>query len=189
MSYGVYVAKLKPAPGPPTLGHLYVGSTAHDFEHRLEQHRTGHWTCSKRIASDRFVELRPELFAFVERSFDRLVAYAQERSLAKRLGDAGFYAWCDGVAYWREPTRAHLFDATELAAAAPFVQQHTLSVVASQLRPLSIDEIVRVLRWDRSYSVSDLVRTPSRDVGRFAHAEAKAVRDLVEESLELRAAA
>jgi hypothetical protein len=127
---------------------LYVGSSAHPPEHRLQQHRDGGRTATKMLRDAYFWRLRPELYDDLPFAWDRTDVVELEHDRAARLGLAGFTAWSDGVRHAVPANCVRPYDEGELVAVQEHVNHHVDSVVASARRPLSVDEIVTILRWD-----------------------------------------
>lgn len=162
---------------------VYVGSTAHELDHRLLQHREGGLTATKMLKDGYFWRLRPELYDDLPFAASRPEAERLERERAIRLGRAGFTAWSDGRGYSVPANDLEPFTARELQPVRKHLEQHIDSVRKSAHRPLGIGEITSVLRWQPTSTVRHLVPTPSPDAGRFRHAEPAALQQLIKAHL------
>jgi hypothetical protein len=110
--------------------------------------------------------------------WDRCKIVALERSRAQRLAEAGFQVRRDGRGQSLAPGFRSPFTAEELARVSDQFDEVTRGPLTYARRPLTVEEVVRVLRWTRcSPSVADLVEVPNPFVGRFSHIEEGVVHD------------
>lgn len=183
MSYGVYVIQLRDTAGPrdhPHLPNLYVGQSVYDAEVRLSQHRQGYWTGSKKAGPHAW-RLRRELFDDLPRVARQERARVMEAERAQRLARAGFTVRCDGVVARVAASKLEPFSRAELTRVRELLSVQLKELQAAALRHLSVEEVVRVLRWAPGVTISDLVATPCELAGLYAHASQAAVAALVGE--------
>lgn len=176
-SFGVYVIQLRSCDDRSALGALYVGSSWYPPSERFRQHNEGGATAAVGLRGQ-CRRLRPELYADLPWHWDRRTVFATERARARRLADAGFHVRCDGTVYAVAPGCRTLFTGDELERVHEQFDEAVRAVRRSALRPLTVDDIVRVLRWTPNQpTVRDLVSVPNEHVGRFSHADETVVRD------------
>lgn len=83
-TYGVYVIEIDGNPN-----HVYVGQSVLSAEERLAQHRRGYKSAPS-IKRAKRLELRPDLYDYLERFRDREDALEMEANLARDLREEGF---------------------------------------------------------------------------------------------------
>lgn len=189
MSYGVYVIGL--ASGTRVLDHpplpaVYVGQTWHPFELRFRQHHEGLATGSRRTGSRKILGkcryLRSELYADLARVEDQDLSIEMEEERADRLWRAGFTVICNGESDRRVPRHElRLFDEAELRGVQTVLADHVEELDLLADRMLSVEDIARVLRWDGTYAVREIIGEATSLAGRYLHVEPDALYAVLED--------
>lgn len=179
-AYGVYVVQLNKSAGPRQdrrLPWLYVGQSAKSPEERLAQHLEGGSFSSAAVSA--YGEfLRPDLYCDLPRVWERDQAERMELERAKLLSSAGYTVRSNGERAFVPVERRVLFDAAMMEAAIDYVDQATFSILARMGRPMSPDDLVRVLWNDGAEKVIAAVQPelPLPEMGRFGHVEPGVLR-------------
>lgn len=183
--YGVYVIQLKSCNDKEALGALYVGSSLYDPSERMRQHDEGRETGAVGLRGQ-CRRLRPELYLDLPWCWDRTDAFASEHRRAVRLANAGFLVRCDGRVH-RPAAQRVPFSERELETVAEQFEHIVRGLLRSARRQLSINDVVHALRWTaRDPSVSELVAVPNEYIGRFSHADERAVHGAAQQVLRRR---
>jgi hypothetical protein len=161
------------------LGALYVGSSWYDPAERMRQHHDGYQTGSSALRG-RCRRPRPELYLDIPWHWDRREAIAMENRRARRLAEAGFLVRCDRRLH-PPASRRVPFTAADVERVISEFERVIVGLVAGTPRRLSLDEVVRALRWTpREPSLSDFIAVPNDHVGRFSHVDEHAVSSLAQ---------
>jgi hypothetical protein len=175
-SFGVYVIQLRTCPDRTALGALYVGSSWYVPSERLRQHNEGDKTGAVGLRGQ-CRRLRPELYLDLPWHWDRQAVFRLEHQRACRLAEAGFHVRCDGRTHSAEKRQRKFFTGDELALVGEEFDRCAREILAAAAKKLSLEELVRVLRWTASdATVVDLISVPNDELGRFAHVGEESVR-------------